>query len=194
MNRLITTLTMVLIFLAVAALPIARALADPFDAGPAAENVIDVGEASPEVAGSSEPDNPSEAKGGPASGELAPGVGPGGLVTDPVSLTTDIVNDVRAGDWRHAVAGLLALIMFILGKFREDLPLFSGDRGGAILVGLLGFGGGISTWLLSDAALDWRLFLGSQFVVFSAVGGVTWLKRLFWPKDRPTDKDLKLIG
>jgi hypothetical protein len=102
---------------------------------------------------------------------------------DPVGVATDVVNDVKAGDWRHAVAGLLALLMLALGKVRGKIKYFDGDRGGAVLVGVLGFGGAIITLLASEAALDWRLFAGAFSVTFTAVGGYTWIKRLIWPKD-----------
>jgi hypothetical protein len=110
---------------------------------------------------------------------------------DPVGVATDVVNDVKAGDWRHAVAGMLALLMLALGKVRGKIKYFDGDRGGAILVGVLGMAGAISTLLVSEAALDWRLFAGAFATVFTAVGGYTWIKRLIWPKDKKAED---LIG
>jgi hypothetical protein len=109
---------------------------------------------------------------------------------DALDTAGEVVADVKDGDWRHAVAGLLALVMLGLGKVRGKVKFFDGDRGGAILVGVMGLAGALSTALYSSAALDWRLFAGAFGVVFTAVGGYTWVKRLIWPKDKAEAEEL----
>lgn len=177
MKRRLLTLTTLLLLVQ----PIGQAVADPFDAGPAAALEIDA-VSGPDVA-LSDTVKPS-AEPAAAESKSAALTPTEKAEADPVGLATEVVQDVRAGDWRHAVAGILALLMFGLSRFRGKVGIFKGDRGGAILVGLLGFGGGISTWLASDVPLDWRLFAGSMFVVWTSVGAYTWFKRLIWPSDK----------
>jgi hypothetical protein len=103
---------------------------------------------------------------------------------DVIEAVGKTVADARAGDWRHFASGLLALVMFALAKYRGKISWFEGDRGGAILVGVLGLGGGFASAIASDGPLDWRLFVGSMGVTWTAVGGVHWVKQVFWPRDK----------
>ena len=107
---------------------------------------------------------------------------------DPLGEAAEVVNAIKSGNWRMAAAGLLAFLMLGLGKVRHKVKWFDGDRGGAVLVGILGFGGALSTALASGVALDLQLFIGAFGVVFTAVGGYTWLKRLIWPQDKPSEE------
>jgi len=109
---------------------------------------------------------------------------------DPLGEAAEVVNAIKSGNWRMAAAGLLAFLMLGLGKIRGKVKWFDGDRGGAVLVGILGFGGGLSTALASGVALDFQLFLGAFGVVFTAVGGYTWIKRLIWPQDKPSEETI----
>lgn len=102
---------------------------------------------------------------------------------DFVETLFQIVNDARAGNWRLVAAGVLALLMLALGKLRDKIKWFRGDRGGAVLVMLLSLSGALSTALFSSAELDLRLFLGAAGIAWTAVGGYTWLKKLLWPGD-----------
>lgn len=104
---------------------------------------------------------------------------------DPLGTVDKIVSAVRAGEWRFVASLLLALLMVALSRIREIGPakkFFSGDRGGAILVGILAVSGALASALATDARLDWRLFLGAAGVMWTAVGGYTWFKRIVWPK------------
>ena len=107
---------------------------------------------------------------------------------DPIGTAGQLVADVRAGDWRHAAALVLALLMLGLGKLRNSWApakrFFGGDRGGAVLVGLLAVVGALSTALVADAPLDWRLFAGALMTAWTAVGGYIWVKRIWRPKDQ----------
>ena len=178
MKRLI-----MMLILATVALANPRAtLADPFDAGPAAELVIDAGPDSPEAVTPSEPVKPDEPSASEESDLLE-------LIEkaeeDPVGLAAEVVQDVRTGDWRHAIAGILVIVMLGLSKakVREKVKWFKGDRGGAALVLALGIGGGAVTALYAEGPLDWRLFAGALSGSFTAAGIYTVFKRLFWPKD-----------
>ena len=108
---------------------------------------------------------------------------------DPIDVAGKVVADARSGDWRHAASGLLFLAMLGLGKYRDKVSWFKGDRGGAVLVAVLGLAGGLGTALASDAPLDWRLFIGAVGVVWTAVGGVTWVKQILWPRDKASSSD-----
>lgn len=101
---------------------------------------------------------------------------------DPLTTGGDLIQAVRSGQWRLAASLALALLMLLLGKARNaSWSPFKGDRGGAILVGLLAFAGALSTALATSAPLDWKLLLGTMGVLWTAVGGYTWIKRIIWP-------------
>lgn len=102
---------------------------------------------------------------------------------DTLGTLEQLVNAVRYGQWRLAASLVLALLMLALAKARPHMPWFEGDRGGAILVGVLALAGAISTALATTAPLDWRLFAGALAVMWTAVGGVQWIKRIVWPKE-----------
>lgn len=102
---------------------------------------------------------------------------------DPLGTGARIVRDIRAGNWRMAAAGLLALLMLLLGKVRARIPWFAGDRGGAILVGVLGLGGALSSALATSTPIGPELLVGALGVTWTAVGGYSWIRRLLKPAD-----------
>jgi len=101
----------------------------------------------------------------------------------PVDTLRSIVQDARAGRWRYAASGALVLLMLALARIRDKTGIFAGDRGGAILVGVLGLFGGLVSALASSEPIDVWLFIGAMFVTWSAIGGWTWFKRVLKPKD-----------
>jgi len=103
---------------------------------------------------------------------------------DPLGTAEAIVRDVRAGDWRHAIAGVLVLLMLGLSKGRDKVKWFKGDRGGAALVLVLGIGGGAVTTLYASGPLDWRLFVGAISASFTAAGVYTVIKQIISPRDK----------
>jgi hypothetical protein len=111
---------------------------------------------------------------------------------DPTGAVSDLVAAVRSGQWRQVAALALALLMLALGKVRGKIKLFDGDRGGAILVGLLALSGAMISALVAQAPFDFKLLLGTLGVAFTAVGGYTWFKRLLWPADAPQKLELPL--
>lgn len=113
----------------------------------------------------------------------APATAPAEPERDTASTADQVVRDVRAGNWRYALAGLLFLAMAGLSKVRDKVKWFKGDRGGAVLVMLLALGGALSTSLFSTEPLTPKLFIGAVGVAWMAVGGFTWFKRLIWPAD-----------
>lgn len=109
---------------------------------------------------------------------------PPDVSADPFGSIEMLVNAFKAGNWKMAGAIVLALLMFVLAKSRSKVKWFKGDRGGAILVMALGLAGGFSAALAADGvSIDWRVALGIVGTVWMAVGGVSWCKRIIWPKD-----------
>jgi len=103
----------------------------------------------------------------------------------PGSMAMDLADAVKKGQWRMVIAMVLSFALVLLGKFRDKVKWFKGDRGGAVLALMLSLGGAAALALASDATLDLRLALGALGVTWTAVGGYTWVKRLIWPKDAP---------
>jgi len=88
----------------------------------------------------------------------------------------------RDGNWRLLAGALLSVIMTIAYKLNvRQLPVFSGDRGGAILVMVLSLLGAAATALVSEQPINLQLILGAVGVAFTAVGGWTWIKRMIKP-------------
>lgn len=106
------------------------------------------------------------------------------LREDPAKAIGEIVQNVKDGKWRPIAAAVLALLMLGIGRFRDKLKIFKGDRGGAVLVMVLSLGGALATTLASDAKFDLNLILAMVVTAWTAVGGYTWLKRVIWPKDK----------
>jgi len=117
-----------------------------------------------------------------AAEAVQPASAPEAAEKDPLGTLGQLVAAVRAGHWRLAASLALALLMVVLARVRDRIKWFRGDRGGAALVGLLALGGALVSALSSSAPLDWKLFLGAAGVMWTAVGGYTWVKRLLWPK------------
>lgn len=101
----------------------------------------------------------------------------------PGDTFVELVLAVKNGHWRMAASLALVLLMLGIRRFRDKLPYLKGDRGGAILVGIMGLAGALSAALATDAALDYKLVLGALGATWMAVGGYTWVKKILWPKD-----------
>lgn len=178
MNNL--TSTVLMMAMVVCALTLGRAYAQPVsDAAPKAK-ATDAG--------------PYRTPGTPAASSEGENAGDAGAVAeptpaekaeeDPVGTAVDMVKDVRAGNWREAAVGALALLMFGLVRAREKTKWFKGDRGGAILVMALALAGTFSVAFASSAPMGWPLVLGAATAAWTAAGAVSWFKRMFWPKDK----------
>lgn len=127
------------------------------------------------------PDMPSAVA---ATAELAPESASTPAAKDPIDTAGEVVKDVRAGDWRYAVAGVLVLLMAGLAKARDNTEWFSGDRAGALLVLGLGVGGGLVTALYAEGPLDWRLLAGAIGTAAMAAGTHTIIKQIISPRDQ----------
>lgn len=102
----------------------------------------------------------------------------------PIDTAGEVLSDIRSGDWRHAMAGILVLLMLGLAKARDKIAWFEGDRGGAALVLFLGIGGSIITTLYASGPLDWRILLSGIAMSTSAAGTYTLVKSIIWPRDK----------
>ncbi len=100
---------------------------------------------------------------------------------DPVGVGLDVINDAKKGNWKAAIAGILSLVMFALKRLREKTTLFSGQRGGAILVMALGLLGFFATGLAAGVDVDLNLFVSGFITTLVAVGGFTWFRDLLFP-------------
>jgi hypothetical protein len=118
----------------------------------------------------------------PATVSAAP---PAKATEDPLGSLAALVRAIKTGDYRMAAALALALVMVALSKVRDKTKLFAGDRGGAILAAILGFAGALSTAIAAGAPIDLKLFTAAVQVTFIAVGGYTWIKRLWKPSTPP---------
>jgi hypothetical protein len=102
----------------------------------------------------------------------------------PVDTAGEVVKDVRAGNWREAIAGLVILLMIGLQKVGARAGIFKGDRGGALLVMLVSLLTGISAALAGGAPMtDWKLWLGIVTLAWTAAGAWTWVKKIIAPAD-----------
>jgi hypothetical protein len=108
---------------------------------------------------------------------------PPDIEEDPIGSIQLFIESIKTGNWRMVGSLALVLIMLILSKVRDKIKFFSGDRGGAVLVMLLGLLGGFSAALAADATFDWKLVLGIVGTVWTGVGGWTWFKRLVDPQE-----------
>ena len=108
---------------------------------------------------------------------------PPDIEEDPIGSIKLFIESIKTGNWRMVGSLALVLIMLILSKVRDKIKFFSGDRGGAVLVMLLGLLGGFSAALAADATFDWKLVLGIVGTVWTGVGGWTWFKRLVYPQE-----------
>lgn len=102
--------------------------------------------------------------------------------SDPVGVGLGVIQDAKRGNWKLAVAGILSLLMFALKQLREHTKVFAGQRGGAILVMLLGLGGWFATTLAAGVDLSWSVVLAGIGIVWTAVGGFHWVRDLFAKK------------
>jgi len=142
----------------------------------------------PDFAQPGAPENPATTE-----AETKPPIPPEEVEKDPIGAVQSVITAWKEKNWKMLVSLVLAFLMLALAKVREQSwSPFKGDRGGAILVAILGLAGGFIAALQSGASIDFKLILGTMGAVWMAVGGVTWVKRIIWPKDIiPTAKVVK---
>lgn len=119
---------------------------------------------------------------GDAGPETAPAVSAASSA-GAVDLVADMVQSIRAGNWRYAAAFALSLLVLAFGGVRDRVKWFRGDRGGVVAIFVLSFGGALATSLLGSAPIDATMALTSVSVAVTAIGGFTAFKRFLWPKD-----------
>jgi hypothetical protein len=118
-----------------------------------------------------------------AAPDPAPAPAASSPTTPPAPSVDRAVTALRTGNWRLLAAVVLAFVMAGLGRLRARVAWLRGDRGGALLVGLLALLGTLSVSLEAGAPIDGRLLLSALAITWTAVGGYTWVKRLIWPTD-----------
>ena len=107
---------------------------------------------------------------------------------DPLEAVASLVSSIKNGQWRHAASFALVLVMLGIGKFRDKVSWFKGDRGGTLLVGGLALLGGLASALAADQSIDFSLLTGAIGVGLTAIGGYTGVKKLIWPSDKEGGK------
>jgi len=97
-------------------------------------------------------------------------------------LLVNAVKSAQEGNWKLMISAVLFLLMFVVRKVK--LPFLQGDRGGAISVMLLALLGAFGSALASGAPISLGLVTGAVTIAFTAVGGYTWVKRVWKPNDK----------
>lgn len=107
---------------------------------------------------------------------------------DPVGTVTEIVRDMRSGDWRHAIAGLLTLLMFGWNWARKNVSWLkekiAGDRAGAISVVAIAVGGSLIMTLSGEDPLSYKTLLAGLWTAVESAGIFTLLTRIISPPDK----------
>jgi len=131
------------------------------------------------------PSEPGEAPASQAEEGVSsvPGMTATDLSEDPISAVSLLVKSVRDGDWKKFAAVALSLMMLGLGRYRDKIPWFAGDRGGVVLVFTLSATGAIVTSLLAGAPVDATMFLAAGDIGLLAIGGFVAVKKVLFPGD-----------
>jgi len=113
------------------------------------------------------------------------GTPPNAETIDPLGVGGKLIQDITTGNWRHAAAGVLLLVMFGVNWFRKSKAtgFWASDRGGATLLLLLATAGGLVTALFSSSPLSAKLVAGGVTVAFEAGGVFLVFKKLLFPSD-----------
>ena len=104
--------------------------------------------------------------------------------SNPVDSVRDVVSGARTGNWRLLAGGVITLLMLGLKTSREKFKWFRGDRGGAVAVLSLSFLGALGASLATGLPIDLRMLAGVVGVAFTAAGGYSVVKSLFWPANK----------
>lgn len=103
---------------------------------------------------------------------------------DFLDTVVGLVDSLKDGDHRLALAAGLVALMSVLKKLRDRVPFFRGKRGGAALLMALSLGGALVAALQGSEPISMELLLTAVSTAFTAAGGYTWVKRMLWPKDK----------
>lgn len=200
MRHLLAAFTTILILLA----HLNGAISAPFDAGRAPETAPETapssGASSPKESAPSLQDRPDAAPGALESATTSTNKAQDASTPmdkaeeDPLGTASQMVKDIRSGNWRMVAASALALLMLLLMRFRDKIKWFGTDRGAASLVMLLSLGGGFSTSLAAGLPIDFSLVASIVGTAWMAAGGYHWFRSMFWPKDKAGENDPELIG
>lgn len=121
-------------------------------------------------------------------GDLDDDPGADGIGTspsDPGDLLPSMLNAAKSGQWRLLAGLLLGVLVWATRKWGARLvPWLGTDRGGAVLVLVLGLLGGVATTLAGDQPLSWSLLVDSLSMAFGAAGGYAVTKKLVAPSDQ----------
>lgn len=97
-----------------------------------------------------------------------------------VAVAKAIVDAAQHHNWRYLVALCLGVVVFLLRKYVGNyVPWFKTDRGGAVLVLLVGVLGAVTTVLLSPYSLSMDHIVDAVANAVTAAGGYTILKKVF---------------
>lgn len=101
------------------------------------------------------------------------------VANDPGGAIDSAVDAITAGNWKLAAAFALCLLMTGLIKLRDRYrwKIFSGKRGGTILVMVVSLAGAFGSVLATGAPIG-KSVVSGVIVAWLAAGARTWLKNL----------------
>jgi hypothetical protein len=126
-----------------------------------------------------------------AEAELAPGeLSEKTIDGAPIEAAGELVSAIRTNNWRKTVALALSLLMLGLGRYRKNFKFLKGDRAGVVILFVISTAGALSTSLLGNAPIDYRMFIAALEIGLYAMGGFLGVKKFFWPSDDAPDARL----
>lgn len=117
------------------------------------------------------------------------------VTNDPVTaLVITLLEKVMSGDWAAVASAAIALVVYVSRLKKSPLQKIflklsfgkwdiKSDRGGALLVLLLGLAGGLVTTLTAGAPISVALLVTCLKESVMAAGGYVLVKKIFFPTD-----------
>lgn len=100
----------------------------------------------------------------------------------PEQLAKLIFGAVQTGNWKLVAAlAVVALVWLARRVGGNYIPLLKTDRGGALLVLLLGVAGALATAFTAGATLTAQVLFHGITTGIMAAGGFNLMKKLLWP-------------
>lgn len=158
------------------------------DAAPVTAVADDSPAGAADAAVSPSPDQPAAVGAQPAAPSSAPDSAPDSAADgDPVETGNAMIQAIKGGDWRHAVALFFTLLMMVWNWARKNVgwlkKRLAGDRAGAISVLVWAVVGGLVVALSDPGELGFALIAGSIWTAVEAIGFFVIAKKIFKPAE-----------